>query len=51
MQLNLTKLCSDYTAATVIVCGEYNQLPDATIRETIRLLSLLHQPTHGEHII
>jgi len=51
LELNLEELCNDYPAATIILCGDFNQLSDVTVCERTGLISLVHQPTRGEHIL
>jgi len=51
VELSLEELCRDHPAATVILCGEFNQLCDGTVCERTGLISLVQQPTRGEHIL
>ena len=48
---SLEELCRDHPAATVILCGDFNQLSDGTVCVRTGLISLVQQPTRGEHIL
>jgi len=51
VELSLEELGRDHPAATVILCGDFNQLSDGTVCERTGLIYLVQQPTRGEHIL
>jgi len=43
----LTELISQYPHATIILAGDFNQLPDVDIVQCTGLLSIVTQPTRA----
>jgi len=51
LEVTLEEICHDFPAATVILCGDFNQLSDDIVCEMTGLTSIVKQPTRGERIL
>jgi len=51
LEATLEEISRDFPAATVILCGDFNQLSDDIVCERTGLTSIVKQPTRGEQIL
>jgi len=51
LELNLEEIGLECPAATVVLCGDFNQLSDEIMCERTGLLFLVKQPTRGQRIL
>jgi len=51
LELNLEQIGLEFPAATVVLCGDFNQLSDETMCERTGLLSIVKQPTRHQRIL
>ena len=51
LELNLEQIGLESPAATVVLCGDFNQLSDEIMCERTGLLSLVKQPSRGQRIL
>ena len=51
LEATLEEISRDFPAATVILCGDFNQLSDDIVCERTGLTSIVKRPTRGEHML
>jgi len=51
LELNLKQIGLEFPAATVVLCGDFNQLSDEIMCEKTGLLPIVKQPTRHQRIL
>jgi len=51
LELNFEQIGLEFPAATVVLCGDFNQLSDEIMCERTGLLSIVKQPTRHQRIL
>ena len=51
LELSLEEIVCEHPEILVVLAGDFNQLSDQVVSERTGLMSIVHQPTRGDHIL